>query len=221
MAARRPPWLEQNTQGAGRSNEGATPELPTSFEFLNDTFELPRERQTSFNLFPSLPLELRRRIWKFCLSQQRLLVVTISAAEPTTGSASQPDDDESNDFLPAPYQHQNELNNVISGANYQIHVGSTNVLSPLLFVSREANAVVRRIHRVRIPIAPPYVEGTNVPCLRFSPKRDTILLSIEREEDKVHFANFVHDAQAYDPKGKGILHIAITDKDDLHLPLGK
>lgn len=38
--------------------------------------------------------------------------------------------------------------------------------------------------------------------------------------DKAYFTDFVHDALAYDPKGKGILHIAIMDNPTLYLPNG-
>ncbi|CAI6337175.1 unnamed protein product [Periconia digitata] len=150
---------------------------PGSQFSLNDSLMRPRAG-TSFSLFQKLPPELRNRIWKFSLPQQRLLKVTVTAAEPSRVSTSK---------VPnlSLYQEKNRLGNVISGADYFLRLGSTDTNSPLLYVNNEANAVVQS---------------------------DTILIYVKRDEDEVHFADFVHDALAYDRKKKGILHMAIMSK---------
>ena len=220
MATQPFPWLEHGARTAGKSSGRRASDFPKDFEFLNDTFAQPIE--ASFHLFPKLPLELRRRIWKFSLPQQRLLKVTVAAAELAYGSASQHRDNESNGPSFVPYQSENYLGNIVSGADYHLRLGSTNTYSPLLHVNHETNAVVRRVYRVHVPITQRVPSSdAPTPCLRFCPKRDNILIAVERDEDKAYFADFVHDALAYDPKKKGILHIAIMDKSALYLPVGK
>lgn len=144
----------------------------------------------------------------------------MATAELANGSASQSQDDGSNDPILVPYQSENDLGNIVSGADYHIRLGSTNTHSPLLFVNHEANAVVHRVYRVQVHITQ-RVPSSEAPRLRFCPKRDTILITIERDEDKAYFADFVHDALVYDPKKEGILRIAIMDKNAPHLPIGK
>jgi hypothetical protein len=211
MATPRFPWLDHDARAAGESSRRHVSDFPKDFEFLNDTFARPSRVHFSFHLFPKLPLELRRRIWKWSLPQQRLLKVTVTAF--------QSQDNGSNDPDLVSYQRKNNLGNIISGADYCLHLGSTNIHSPLSYVNHEANAVVQRVYRVNVPITQRIRVDT--PCLRFCPKRDTILIAVERDEDEAYFADFVHDVLAYDPKKKGILHMAIMDKSGLYLPVGK
>jgi hypothetical protein len=155
------------------------------------------------------------------LPQQRLLNVTVAAAELAYDSAYQSRRDGSNDPNLVPYQGKNLLGNTVSGANYHLRLRSTDTHSPLLYVNHEANAVVHHVYRVHVPITQ-RVPSSGAPHLRFCPERDTILITIERDEDKSYFADFVHDALAYDPKAKGISHIAIMSKDSpIHLPIGE
>jgi hypothetical protein len=217
----RPPWLEHDAPTAGKSSGRRASDFSTDFEFLNNTFARPVRELASFHLFQKLPLKLRRRIWMLCLPQQRLLNVTVAAAELAYDSAYQSRRDGSNDPNLVPYQGKNLLGNTVSGANYHLRLRSTDTHSPLLYVNREANAVVHRVYRVHVPITQ-RVPSSGAPRLRFCPERDTILITIERDEDKSYFADFVHDALAYDPKEKGILHIAIMSKDSpIHLPIGE
>ncbi|KAF1968324.1 hypothetical protein BU23DRAFT_602237 [Bimuria novae-zelandiae CBS 107.79] len=154
----------------------------------------------TMTLFPTLPLELRERIWGLSLPDQRLLQVTVTAA-----SASQ-----SNGFTTplAPYQSRNKLGNIISGTNYHLELLSTDTISPLLYVNHEANAIVGRVYRVHVPVTS-RIPSSDARCLRFCPEQDTILINAEWKHCKAYFADFVHDALAYDQKGKGILHLAI------------
>jgi hypothetical protein len=144
----------------------------------------------------------------------------VVAAESAYSSASRLQDNESNNPNLAPYESENDLGNIVSGTNYHLRIDSTDTDSSLLYVNHEAKAVVYRVYRVHVPISQ-RVPGFNAPCLRFCPKRDTILIAVERNKDKVYFADFVHDSLAYDPKKKGILHIAITDSNPIHLPVGE
>ncbi|KAF2702969.1 hypothetical protein K504DRAFT_539182 [Pleomassaria siparia CBS 279.74] len=219
------PWSDHIAQASARTAERAhgrrLSAFSTDFEFLNNTF--PRQHigaPASFHLFPKLPLELREHIWELSLPQQRLLKVTVAAAELVYDSAHQSKGNASNDPNHAPYQSKNKIGNIISGADYHLRLGSTNTHSPLLHVNHEANALVHRVYRVHVPITQ-RVPTFDAPCLRFCPERDTILITVERDEDKAYFADFVHDALANDPMKKGILHIAIMDKPDcFHLPIG-
>ncbi|KAF2644172.1 hypothetical protein P280DRAFT_466838 [Massarina eburnea CBS 473.64] len=212
------PWLEHDAPKAEESDEKHTSDSPIHFEFLNDSFTRSSESQASFHLFPNLPLELRRHIWSFSLPQHRLLKVTVAAAEPDYDSAHQSRDDASKDPCIAPYQEKNDLGNVVSGADYHLRLCSTSTNSPLLYVNHEANEAVHDVHRVHVPMS----QRSDAPRLRFCPERDTILIAVETDEDKAYFADFVHDALAYDPKKRGILHIAIRSQgcpSKIHLPI--
>jgi hypothetical protein len=205
--------LEHDAPRAGGSSGRRTSNSSTDFEFLNDKFAPPISVQASFYLFQKLPLELRRHIWMFNLPQQRILQVTV-AAELASASAHQCQ-------KVAPYQGRNHLGNIVSGADYRLYLRSTSTHSTLLYVNHEANAVVHSVYRVHVPITQ-QATSFNVPRLRFCPERDTILITIERDEDKAYFADFVHDALAYDPKTKGVLHMAITGEQcAVHLPIGE
>jgi hypothetical protein len=217
-----PPWEEDRARRAATLAGRNVSEITTVFEFLNDTLARPIGLCTSFQLFPKLPLELREHIWMLSLPEHRLIKVTVAAADQVYDSTYHSRNDRSNDTNPAPYESKNELENIVSGANYRLHLGSTITHSPLLFVNHEANAAVHRTYRVRIPMTQ-RVPNADAPRLRFCPERDTILIAVEREEDTAYFADFVHDAMAYDPEKKGILHMAIMDRsaEHIHLPVGK
>jgi hypothetical protein len=217
-----PPWEEECARRAATLAGRSASEITTVFEFLNDTLARPISLCASFHLFSKLPLELREHIWLLSLPEHRLLKVTVAAADLVYDSTYHLRDDRSNDTNPAPYESKNDLENIVSGANYRLHLGSTITHSPLLFVNHEANAVVHRTYRVRIPMTQ-RVPNADAPRLRVCPERDTILIAVEREEDTAYFADFVHDALAYDPEKKGILHMAIMDRGarHIHLPVGK
>ncbi|KAJ4291951.1 hypothetical protein N0V90_009849 [Kalmusia sp. IMI 367209] len=215
-----PPWLEPDAPTAGKPSDRGVSYTSTDFEFLNDTLARPIRTPASFHLFGTLPLELRRCIWEFSLPQRRLLQVTVAAAEPAYDSEYRARDDESDDSSLAPYQNNNYLGNIVSGANYHLHLSSTDIHLPLLYVNHEAKDVVHRVYRVRVPITQ-RIPNSNAPRLQFCPERDTVLINVERSEDTAYFVDFVHDALAYDPKKKGILHIAIMKKGpSIHLPIG-
>jgi hypothetical protein len=217
-----PPWEEDRARRAATLAGRSASEITTVFEFLNDTLARPIGLCTSFHLFPKLPLELREYIWMLSLPEHRLIKVTVAAADLVYDSTYHSRKDRSNDTNPAPYESKNDLENIVSGVNYRLHLGSTITHSPLLFVNHEANAVVHRTYRVRVPLTQ-RVPNADTPRLRFCPERDTILIAVEREEDTAYFADFVHDALAYDPEKKGILRMAIMDRsaEQIHLPVGK
>lgn len=226
--ASRPPWesrsqtphLERNELPAGKLSGSDQSNVLTDFEFVNES----RTPQRSFHLFEGLPLELRRHIWGFSLPHNRLIKVTIAPAESKCDPTRQSGEDVLNETSIALYQTRNNLGNIISGSDYCVHLRSTCTQPPLLYVNREANAVVHDIYRVQIPITHRTALST-APCLRFCPERDTMLIMVERDEDKVYFAHFVHDVLAYDPKKKGIRHMGITGNGDINskikLPIGE
>jgi hypothetical protein len=222
MTVRAFPLSEEDRAIAATLAERSASEITTVFEFLNDTLARPTGLCTSFHLFPQLPLELREHIWTLSLPEHRLIKVIVAAADLVYDSSYHLQDDGSNNTNPAPYESENDLGNLVSGANYRLHLGSTITHSPLLYVNHEANAVVHRIYRVRIPMTQ-RMPNADAPRLRFCPERDTILITVEREEDKAYFADFVHDALAYDSEKRGILHMAITDRGarSIRLPVGK
>lgn len=187
------------------------------FRFLNDQhFDPPASGTPAgqrFTRFPDFPTELRLRIWELALPRRRLLTLGIQAA-PGAGAG-----------WPPQYEARNALGNVVSGAGYLLRMRSTGSVSPLVRVSREANDAVCGFYRVRVPVdgrgggAPP------PPCVRFCPETDTVHLQVEGRGHDGHFADVVHDALAWDPLGRGILHMAIGGFDinagQIGLPLGQ
>lgn len=226
--ASRPPWesqsqtphLERNELPARKLCGRNQSNVLTDFEFVNGS----PASQRSFHLFEDLPLELRRHIWEFSLPHHRLIKVTVAPAEPTCDPTRRSSEDVLKETSIALYQKRNNLGNIISGSDYRVHLRSTCTQPPLLYVNREANAVVHDIYRVQIPIIQSTALST-APCLRFCPERDTMLVMVERDEDKAYFAHFVHDVLAYDPKKKGIRHMGITGNGDINskikLPIGE
>ncbi|KAK3935748.1 hypothetical protein QBC46DRAFT_297495 [Diplogelasinospora grovesii] len=176
-----------------------------NFELLNDSYGDQKAfppalvSLTSFRFFPSLPPELRLEIWRATLPDQRFLIVRV---------------DKNPSCVEVPYYvSRNELGNVTSSAPYRLCLKSTNTWSPLLAVNRESREVVLKHYRVHIPCN----DSLSGECLRFRPETDVVHVQCIDHKDRVahYFADVVHDARAYDPQNKGILHVAIGGRENL------
>ena len=208
-AISRPPWEKQrdSTKSHELERRSGSDGL-LDFEFLNESLTTIAEAPTSFHQFQELPRELRENIFELSLPEQRILRLKIVGNSGTHHCG---------------YNRRNDLGNIVSDANYHVRLGSTSINSPLLYVSHEARRVFNRVYRVCIPLSPkrlPTVGGTSPtvdttdcapPRLIFSPERDTISICIDDKKEEPHFADFIHDALAYDPQHKGILHLAVAD----------
>lgn len=207
--SRQPPWLDNDGATAKPSSGRGASGSSTNFTFLNHSITISPgcELQLCFHQFQELPLELRENIWAYSLPQQRLLTITVTGPR---------------DYNAAPYSRKNNIGNIVSDASYRLHLDSTGIYTPQLYVNQEANRVTKRTYRVRVPRIGRST-SSNPSRLCFSPERDTILVTVEHEEDKAYFAHFVHDALAYDPQQKGILHMAIMSRDRsrTYLPIGE
>lgn len=230
------PWLKFiSPQVPENLNVDRISRLATDYKFLNDSHFQSSGAEESpplalpFTRFSQLPVELRLRIWEHCLPRQRLLGIDISAKHSRSSSVSSYSQEPSPNATTETelYQLQNELGNVVSHADYVLRMHSTGSVSPLLLVNREANSFVRQHYRVHIPVIGREIRSDSkeaTTCLCFRPETDTISVNVEHGANKIHFADFVHDALAYDPQGVGIIHIAIRGgglPSEVRLPLRK
>ena len=219
----RPPWERQgNTSQNDEQEETYSLNSGLDFGFLNESLAKISEIPASFHQFQDLPLELREKIFELSLPEQRILRLRV------TGHGQTPY---------CRYDTRNDLGNIVSDANYHVSLESTGINSPLLYVNHEARRVLNRVYRVCIPILPRSFQtetsssspAANTPYsapprLLFCPERDTISIRFDDKEDEPHFANFIHDARAYDPQEKGVLHLAVMSRfgfRGVNLPTGK
>lgn len=177
---------------------------PHHLHFINP---IPRHGPTDlFHLFPMLTLELRLIIWEFAVQQNRLLIATV---EPLTTAAT-----------PA-YSTTNAHGNIASGSFFTVTLHNRQFHSKLLWVNREARRVARRFYRVQIPCHLRRVSEVEYSYGRtfrrksfsifyFSPEHD--ILRVEARHIEHTIVPFLHDLRAYDPKGVGLLSLAIDSQ---------
>lgn len=183
------------------------------FDTLNNShpFGAAAGSLSEFGLFGCLPPELRLRVWKLYLSQNRLLAVTLRNSKKYRDASGKR-------YAGFPrYTVTNELGRTISGSHYRISLGDGLWRSPLLETSSEARQAAREHYSVRIPSTP----GIEHSLFYFSPDYDYIYLRVEGPHGAT-FVDFMNDAQAFDTQNKGLLHLAINTTDDLfpgHKPL--
>ena len=173
---------------------------PEPYTIFNDAFGTgPRAgHSTTFWPFPRLPVELRTKIWTECIPAHRFIHVLL-------------DNDLVEEFSKL-YTTKNELGNIISGCPYRMRAAGSEEWSPdtLIRVNHEASSVFHSICRVRIPLPVKGGDGS-VKSLYISPENDTVWAVCDQNSraDPL-LVSFLHDLVAYDPKGIGVVHLAIS-----------
>lgn len=156
-------------------------------------------QQRSFQLFPSLPKELRLQIWEAAIPRERMIHVTLKPHEGRRYdlAAAEPR-----------YLQRNALRKPISGERYRAVVEGTQLNSKFLSVNSEARKVALDFYRVHLPVyltGPDYTERAT---LYFNPEHDFLHIVADAPV-KETFIDFVWDLKQYDPRDVGLLKLAI------------
>lgn len=168
---------------------------------LNSTLK-PAVDDRTFPLFSSLPKELRLQIWEEATPRERLVHVTICYLRSGDGEYD----------APVRYLEKNHLGNPISGSGYLLIADDGHLGHPMLLVNREARQVVLDFYRIHMPARcacnRQHRFGGQMK-LRINPEHDVLQIKAE-EPVKRTLIDFLWDLKAYDPKGVGLLKLAIN-----------
>ncbi|KAI9658414.1 MAG: hypothetical protein M1821_002547 [Bathelium mastoideum] len=118
-----------------------------------------------------------------------------------------------------PYSSTNSINKVISGRDYTATVQALKLNSKLLHVNSESRKAALSFYRVHIPCHLKASTGkTSLPQVEtgrsteaifyFNPEYDFLHLSTRRPAEHT-FVDFLHDLKAHDPRGVGLLNLAL------------
>ncbi|KAK1750329.1 hypothetical protein QBC47DRAFT_418109 [Echria macrotheca] len=180
-----------------------------STEIINPVIE--NDEWASFHLFPALPPEMRLRIWEASVVRRRLLEIVVAQSLSEAGNGQEKPSQ-------TRYSTTNALGNVMSGGRYVATVHHGRFLhSKLLRVNREARRVALRFYRVHMPCW--LLRGQSRMPFYPNPEAENGMLYLNPEYDIVHIqirnrpahmvVDFMHDVRAHDPRGIGILHLAM------------
>ncbi|KAK3309865.1 uncharacterized protein B0T15DRAFT_375087, partial [Chaetomium strumarium] len=159
--------------------------------------------------FPRLPAELRLRIWYLSLKRQRMIKVAVWT-EWTEDWAKSSDQSKSRYFMA-----RNHLGKLVSGGSYStqiLHPNRPALFSPLLWVTCESRQAALGFYRVHLPTS---IQGrsscgnkTEELVLYFNPEHDIVDIE-DWSLSGAGLVDFLHDARAYDRKGRGVTHLAL------------
>jgi len=182
--------------------QSPTMSLPHHLQIFNEA-QIASDRTLSFQPFPRLPAELRLAIWELALKKRRLIELRLESPRPD------PD-------IPGTYGEINSLGKIVSGRDYTPTVLNGRFLhTKLLRVSRESRTVALGFYRVHFPC---YLRIERPPTGQLGPRRTKSILYFNPEQDIIQltgvradstFVDFIHDIKAYDPRGEGVLHLAL------------
>lgn len=166
---------------------------------MADTSASGAPGQRVFELFSSLPKELRLEIWETAIPAERLIRVSLkphggrryelAAAEPR-------------------YLQRNALGRPVSGERYRAVAEGEGLHSRFLRVGREARAAALRFYRVHVPA---YLAGpgcTARATLYLNPEHDVLHVDAGAPVRET-LVDFLWDLKAYDPRGVGLLKLAV------------
>ncbi|TEY65558.1 hypothetical protein BOTCAL_0139g00250 [Botryotinia calthae] len=173
---------------------------------FNDVhFASPKQDETfdavrSFHNFPILPKEVRLRIWLLALQPRpRFISIRINL---TTQ-----DQTEIQHIQSQMYTTRNAMGNIISGSYYEFAIDESAVnymISAIFSTSKESRWAALDYFRLRLPLA-------NNRHTRVSPNHDILYFHPGHDIREINMlAAILHDVNAYDPKDKGLKHLAIT-----------
>ena len=172
--------------------------------------------ESQFHLFPTLPTELRRKIWRSALQQRRLIAITVTESAPSGDHSPDPAPHPTISTTLSAYQSKNALGNIISGKIYSISVDVGQALHPLLSVNRESRSVTRGFYRVHVPYDL-HSHGSDH-CLYFNPEYDHLDIELSLNHPPEILCDVIHDFKASDPKNRGILNLVLNGNTLLRLP---
>ena len=154
----------------------------------------------TFHRFASLRPELRLRIWEHSLDTSRVIKIRLSVRRfwEMSGDSNSPKHADSvsasgTRVLPPPYT---------------IRVKSPKTISKLMRVNHESRQAALSYYRIQVPCI--YRINNEDPLhglLCVNPDKD--ILHINVESGKETFAHFLSDLVHYDPRGNGLIHLAL------------
>lgn len=163
----------------------------------------PVPEDKTFPLFSSLPKELRLQIWEEATPRERVVHVAVFPWCPPKDRSEE---------VPVRYLEKNHLGNPISGSRYHLVADDALLDHALLAVNSEARQVVLDFYRIEMPCALSCVHsGRRRPfpkVLRINPEHDVLRVEAEAPV-KESLIDFLWDLKAYDPKGVGLLKLAL------------
>lgn len=170
----------------------------SSTHILNSTLSPIKPYEKTFNFFGCLPKELRLQIWEAAVPRERLIRIYLRLPDTPAESP------------PPRYLEKNHLGKPISGPRYRATVGGHETNSKFLRVNKEARDVALAIYRIQMPlfVMTPGPDPSGSMTLYLSPEHD--MFHIEADAPvKETLVDFFWDMKAYDPKGVGLLKMAI------------
>ena len=146
-----------------------------------------------FLLFDKFLTEIATEVWQQVLRRHHIVGITVMETENETESP------------PQPYTTKNGLGNIISVEGYQLNVTTTHQLTPLLQVNFQSRKIALEFYYIHMPYD---LNGAGEQkCLYLSPEYDFWHLRIDNSPNIL--VDFIYDAKAYDPLGRGIEKLVI------------
>ncbi|RYP92527.1 hypothetical protein DL770_001393 [Monosporascus sp. CRB-9-2] len=155
----------------------------------------------AFNPFPTLPAELRVKIWHLALERQRIIKVRLLNRMLMDELLAQ-----QGDIRPRPKTHENE--------RYGVIVHGYQTLSKLFRVSRESRDAALSFYRVHLPCwlikGATRDDAMKPGILYFNPEYDFLYIRNDNNIDTGQVVDFLHDLKTiHDPRYVGLLNLAI------------
>ena len=159
---------------------------------------MTHDEESDFLLFPTLPKELRTKIWRHALQRQRMIRLRINNQRGKTAS-----------------QAGENPDSVVNGERYFTVVDGSQLLSKLLRVNKESREEALKFARVRLPCRflggatkeGPASHGT----LHFNPEWDFLYISAEWPAKDTLIAFLYRLKTIHDPRHVGLLNLAIDN----------
>ena len=169
--------------------------------------QFAHHQASTFPLFPSLPKELRTKIWQYALRRQRIIRLHVENQRGKTASEAGENPD-----------------SVGNGELYFTVVDGSQLMSKFLRVNMESREEALRFHRVHLPCrftsgkpeGGPASHGT----LHFNPEWDNLYISAEWPARDTFIPFLYRLKTIHDPRHIGLLNLAIDGRDltgnDIH-----
>lgn len=212
---------------------------PLPVRLLNDSYGVQVQHSRRFSLFPTLPAEIRVCIWLDYLRRHRIVGIELHTESDAGLDDGDSDGDGASKSSAAPplslYSDTNEHGNLVSGQDYRVVLSPQHKLSPLLCVNAEVRAVALGFYRLRLPCSSrrqPLHNGhghghghDHDRRVYISPDFDFVHVqlgpgAVRRGQAQQlprpppeRLADFLHDCKAYDPRGRGVLHLVVGNGD--------
>lgn len=172
----------------------------SNIAILNSTLKTAPQDDT-FPLFSSLPKELRLQIWEEAIPRERLLQISLVNSQTADGE----------DDHPVRYLEKNHLRKPISGHGYCILAEDARLDHELLRVNSEARQAVLGFYRIHIPCYSAKSgtgEDPTRETLHINPEHDVLQIRADAPV-RQSLIDFLWDLKAYDPRGVGLLKLAV------------